>query len=192
MSNLKLPILNATNSNFETFIDYWSKLYIYPLEHLYNGNISKKTFEVDDIQDLMKWKNGMNLSSQKQKSVDEKIIPKIDIINDLKKSKDFKIEDVNKEFDNLSFVWKIFILHIIKPKSYPIYDQHINRAYNFITGKEYRSISHSISDKKKEIFYFGEYLPFIKELNYKPLKKLDEAFFTFGKFIKTQKYYKIF
>ncbi len=78
---------------------------------------------------------------------------------------------------------KIFLLHIIKPNYYPIYDQHIHRAYSFINGKDFRGISSDMYDKKKLTFYFNEYLPFVRRMNIQDLKEMDEAFFAFGQFL---------
>lgn len=90
-------------------------------------------------------------------------------------------------------MWKIFLLHIIKPQEYPIYDQHIHRTFLFIHDKDFSNLSNtSINNKAKELFYFEEYLPFIQSHNIKDLKKLDEAFFAFGQFLNTRNYKTLF
>jgi hypothetical protein len=181
-----LPILvNSKQSDLTLFIEFWSKLYSYPLENLYNETIIKEQYEIDDMQRLFIWKNGMKLSSKKQQSLDLKIKPKLTLINKLKQNDDWSIDDFQSEFGDLSAVWKIFLLHIIKPKVYPIYDQHINRTYNYIHRLPYTEISANMSNKNKEYFYFNTYLNFIKEQSDLNLKKFDEAFFAFGKFINT-------
>jgi hypothetical protein len=184
---MKLPTLHQTNSNdIKSFTDFWSKLYYYPLENLYNETISKIQFEDNDIQRLFIWKNGMTLSNGKQSSLDKKIKSKLKLINSLKTAKALTLSDFLDNFIGLTAVWKIFLLHTIKPDTYPIYDQHIHRAYNFIHGHEYKDISSSaISDTDKEKFYFDTYKPFIDTLTGFNLKKVDEAFFAFGQFLKT-------
>jgi hypothetical protein len=129
----------------------------------------------------------MKLSNKKQKSLDDKIVSKLAIINSFKENNDWSTEDFQNQFNDLSAVWKIFLLHIISPNTYPIYDQHINRAYNYIHELSYSEISASMPNKNKELFYFETYLGFLKELNEVNLKKFDEAFFAFGKFINTNK-----
>ena len=79
----------------------------------------------------------MNLSVLKKKSLKEKVIEKRDLINSYKSAQDLDLENFNKDFKNLSAVWKIFLLHIIKPSKFPVYDQHIHRAYNFINGENF-------------------------------------------------------
>ncbi len=179
-----LPIFQRKDQNdFEMFIKFWQKLYFYPLSDLYNNTINKKEFEIEDIQQLFIWKNGMKLSKIKQSSLEKNIIAKIIIINSYKNDKNFNLNNFNFNFKNLSAVWKIFLLHIIKPESYPIYDQHIHRAYNFIHKIPYKEISNTISNIDKENFYFSTYLPFIQNLKVFGLKNIDEAFFSFGQFI---------
>jgi hypothetical protein len=182
------PILELKKqTDINSFIEFWSKLYFYPLENLYNETIIKTSYEIDDIQRLFIWKNGMKLSNKKQKSLDDKIVSKLAIINSFKENNDWSTEDFQNQFNDLSAVWKIFLLHIISPNTYPIYDQHINRAYNYIHELSYSEISASMPNKNKELFYFETYLGFLKELNEVNLKKFDEAFFAFGKFINTNK-----
>ncbi len=180
--------INKSNS-FDDFIASWSKLYSYSNEDIYSNSISKKVLAVTDIQNLYVWKNGMKLSVLKQKSVDTKIKAKLSTINNFKSNKNINLDEFRKEFKNLSTVWKIFLLHIIKPTKYPIYDQHIHRTFLFIHNEDWCNISNtSINNKAKERFYFDRYLPFIETNNIKDLKKLDEAFFAFGQFLNTRNY----
>lgn len=187
MNLINLECNKATDLN--SFISAWSKLYSYSNEAIYNKSIVKETLTKTDIQNLYKWKNGMKLSVLKQKSLDTKITSKLSIINALKNDANLDIEYFKNEFRNISAVWKIFLLHIIKPNKYPIYDQHIHRAFLFIHKENWSNISNtSINNKAKEQFYFERYLPFIESQNIKDLKKLDEAFFAFGQFLNTSNY----
>ena len=145
------------------FIASWSILYSYSNEAIYKKAISKEVLSINDIQNLYVWKNGMKLSELKQKSLDDKIKSKRSIINKFKSNDKIDTECFKKEFKNLSAVWKIFLLHIINPNKYPIYDQHIHRTFLFIHKEDYTNISNtSITDKNKEKFYFDRYLPFIE------------------------------
>lgn len=190
---MMLPIINIDVTNdFKDFVNCWSQLYSFSNEAIYRVSISKKTLTKIDIQNLYEWKNGMRLSVLKQKSLDTKIKSKLSIINDFKNEADIDIELFKTEFKSLSTVWKIFLLHIIKPNKYPIYDQHIHRAFLFIHNEDWSNISNdTINNKAKEQFYFERYLPFIESQNIKDIKQLDEAFFAFGQFIKTGNYAKL-
>ena len=131
-------------------------------------------------------------SGGKEKSLEEKIIKRIHLINSYKKETKIDLEQFNRDFSNVSAVWRIFLLHIIKPKEYPIYDQHIHRTYNFIHDLEWRNITNTIPEKAKLEFYFDTYLQFVNEANYPNLKELDEAFFAFGQFLNTKNQRKLF
>ncbi len=118
MKIMNLPVLALKNaSDINEFIVFWSKLYDYPQEHLYNEAIKKPHFSVDDIQNLFVWKNGMTLSILKQNSLDKNVKSKIEIINIYKDHDKFDLSDFFREFRRMSAVWKIFLLHIIKPTS---------------------------------------------------------------------------
>lgn len=103
------------------------------------------------------------------------------------------MKEFKKEFKNVSTVWKIFLLHTIKPNKYPIYDQHIHRTFLFIHNEDWSNITNdTVTNKNKELFYFDRYLPFVESIDYSNLKKLDEAFFAFGQFLNTRNYAKLF
>lgn len=187
---MNYPLIKIENDIYlVTFINSWSKQYSYSNEALYNNSISKKAFSINDIQNLYIWKNGMKLSELKQKSLDDKIKSKLSIINHFKSNDEIDLTAFRKEFKNLSAVWKIFLLHSIKPNVYPIYDQHIHRTFLFIHNEDWSNISNAtISNEEKETFYFERYLIFIQGNNVKDLKQLDEAFFAFGQFLNTRNY----
>jgi hypothetical protein len=183
----------TTSKDLNSFIAYWSQLYSYSNEFVYKKAISKTIFEENDIQNLYVWKNGMRLSDLKQKSLEQNILRKLHMINWFKSNENVDLENFRKEFNTLSTVWKIFLLHIIKPNQYPIYDQHIHRTFLFIHERDHTNLSNTyINNKDKETFYFKEYLPFIKNNNIKDIKKLDEAFFAFGQFLNTKNYSNLF
>ncbi|UGU14250.1 hypothetical protein LS482_11050 [Sinomicrobium kalidii] len=182
---MKYPILLPDYlSDFSEFIAFWSKQYYYPTNiSYYSENIHKKEYTEEDITDLYTWKNGMKLSVKKEKSLQEKILAKLEILNVYKKEKELPLNAFLSEFKGVSFVWKIFLLHILKPDQYPIYDQHIHRAFKYLHPE-----NGNLQKVSKNEFYFDHYLLFIKQQGVKDLKKLDEAFFAFGQFLNTKKY----
>ncbi len=170
------------------FINYWRQLYTGD-DSKYFQNINVSEFSEENIVNLFEWKNGMTLkgSGGKEKSLNENILKRISIINEHKKTSNFDLDKFNKDFEKLSAVWKIFLLHVIKPNIYPIYDQNIHRAYNCIFDLDWHSITNTISENQKLNFYFGTYLDFVKSTGVTDLKALDEAFFCLGQFLKTRK-----
>ena len=181
--SLTFPVLTKTQSgSLEEFISFWSRLYAYDNAALYN-KIHHKVLSEKDIKDLYQWKNGMKLSEAKEQSLNTKIIKKIKIINSLRAITEIDLGYFLKEFKEVSVVWKVFLLHIISPSIYPIYDQHIHRAHRFMNNEASDGIKASMNESVKLKFYFEEYFPFVKESKIKDLKKMDEAFFAFGQFI---------
>ena len=181
--SLIFPILtNIQSGSLQEFISFWSKLYVYDNAVLYE-RIHTTTLSEDDLKDLYKWKNGMKLSKAKEKSLNAKIISKIEIVNNLRAASNFDLEYFLKEFKQVSVVWKVFLLHILKPNRFPIYDQHVHRAYRFINNQSSNGIKASMNESVKLKFYFEEYYPFVRESKITDLKKMDEAFFAFGQFI---------
>lgn len=169
--------------NIKEFINFWSQFYIDPKESKYFGNINKISLDKDALLALFEWKNGSKLSNKKAKSFKDKILSKLKIINSLKISSNFELEKFLKEFKNVSTIWKIFLLHIIKPVKYPIFDQHVYRAFYYIKYSNVRELLYDNKEKEKK--YFEDYLPFFKQIQGGcPVKKFDESLWSFGKFLK--------
>lgn len=181
----KLPKLSFDYAETQEFVEFWSGFYAYPKEHLYSEKIEKNQFDIDDIEKLYEWKNGRNLSQQKEFSLRKNITDKIDAINQLKS--EFNFDHFIREFAEVSAIWKIFLLHMISPQEYPIFDQHVYRAFYFLTNNELREIPYY--NKTKEKIYFEQYVDFFKgllERTNSSQKKMDEALWAFGKFLKTK------
>jgi hypothetical protein len=183
------PSIDFQNQDLTVFIRQWNSFYNYDKMNLYDDNIKKETLTKEDLINLFVWKNGTNLSESKKRSLEKNVLSKLDLVNKFKKS--FNIKTFLKEFKDVSFVWKIFLLHIVNPLDYPIYDQHIHRAFLFFNKDIFfKEIDNNISLEQKDAFYFGNYMHFVTKLrvedNYK-IQDLDRAFFSFGQFLKKYK-----
>jgi hypothetical protein len=184
---MKKIILLKKNVSTVEFINFWSNLYNYSdKENIYLKNINSNILNNHTLLLLFKWKNGSRLSYPKQKSFDKNILSKIETINILKSN--FNLSLFLKEFNNISTIWKIFLLHIINPKMYPIFDQHVFRAMKYIRFSIIEEIP--VDNKHKEKVYFDEYVDFFNTLkselpeNFNN-KKIDEALWSIGKFLKS-------
>jgi hypothetical protein len=84
--NKFLHLVALPSPSIKEFINYWKPFYDDKNEELYTLNINLPTFNDSNLIDLFQWKNGMPLkgSGQKEKAFNEKIISKIDTINELK------------------------------------------------------------------------------------------------------------
>ena len=167
----------------QEFVEQWRALYDYGHEHLYADAIGKPQFSVSDVEGLFLWKNGQPLSAKKAKTV-RSITDRIQVVNQLKSSLD--MDTFQEQFDAISAIWKIFLLHIIAPRTFPIFDQHVYRAYCFLQTGSIQEIPPANPTKEK--VYFQQYVPFFNALQ--PVcetsrKQVDEALWAFGRFLKT-------
>jgi len=174
--------LKNSNTSPREFVEFWSSLYDYKKEKMYELNIYKKRFSPSNIQVLFEWKNNMILSSAKKISVG-KIKKNLNTVNELKRNFDQSIFD--KKFRSMSIVWKIFLLHIINPEKFPLYDQHIHRAYLFINNG--LAIVPKMTTGEKMSFYTDHYCPFFDKFcinsSVQKRKKADDALWSLGKFL---------
>jgi hypothetical protein len=169
------------------FVNHWSSKYNDPLKKKYDNYIGKPLTE-ESRQSFFEWKNGGSLSKAKLASI-QKNYPLW-----FEGNTDAKEERYLKEDQEGGPIWNIFYLHCLEPKKWPIFDQHTFRAMRYI--KAGRIVE--IGKKKKQIYQsYREYLKFLKAVKsqlhknqpckneVEELRKLDKAFYAFGKFLKT-------
>lgn len=170
--------------NANSFVKCWSRLYNYSNYEQYQAIVTKPTLSTGDLRLLFEWKNGMNLSSKKEVSFLNQVLQHEELVNELKG--EFENEKFENTFGRMSAIWQIFLLHIIQPSKYPIFDQHVYRAFRFIQNQDEKSLPFTRTAKLK-VFY-KEYLPFF--LDMKDLAdehdyfEIDKALWAFGRIIK--------
>lgn len=171
------------SDDYKLFFESWAQCFPESIssDSKYLNNIGKKRQNKKSIQSLFEWKNGSILSKDKQLSLSSKILPKVSLINKLKI--EFNFELFQENFCNVSMIWRFFLLHIIDPKSYPIWDQHVYRAIYFINNKEI--INAKNHNQKKEKYYFDVYIPYFNKYKAKGVdpRVIDMALWSFGKFL---------
>lgn len=182
---MNFVLLSKQSVDTVDFINFWSDYYSDKYDDKYSKNIDKEYFNRENLISLYEWKNGSVLAELKKIALQKKILLKIKIINSLKNQ--FNLELFKKEFKDVSVIWKIFLLHIIKPSTYPIFDQHVFRAMMYIKFSKIEEIPSKDSEKEK--IYFEEYVDFFNGIKSKlPSnlnKKIDESLWAFGKFLKS-------
>lgn len=195
------PVLIVSKDKKNEFVKFWAEFYDFPvnrntIEGDYNSLISKIEFDENDIEKLFNWKNNMPIivrgedgqeikkHQHKSKFLD-KAKAKLTTINKFKK--DFNPDEFNLTF-NGSTIWKVFLLHIIDHIKFPIFDQHVYRAYYFLERGNLDGFIEleKISNSQKMKIYKDEYMPFFKDFNNVLLenRKSDKALWAFGKFLK--------
>ncbi|SEW40466.1 hypothetical protein SAMN05428988_5307 [Chitinophaga sp. YR573] len=182
---LPLLALQQKKITFKEFVAFWFSLNIPSnKDHYYTDRIDKDQFTTGDIGKLFAWKNGMEINGHYTKRASViNMQKKILHINHLKEG--FELEYFTTHFGEIGAIWQIFLLHIIAPHIYPIFDQHVYRACQFLKS---RQIS-EIPKKKVAIleYYHNEYHPFFKDAckQFKQPRKVDLALKSFGTFLKT-------
>lgn len=186
---INLPILQQhTTDNISSFNKYWKDYYDESYQRDYFEIIEKVVWDESDIEKLFKWKNNMGKEEKKLGKTKRTYVARasshLDWIN---KNKDnVSIKDFIKEFKNLGPVWSITLLHAMSPLQFPIYDQHVHRAYCYFTNLPF------ITLKREDVYhlYQEQYLPFFREFTntldktVAELKEVDNALWAFGKFLK--------
>lgn len=171
-----------TSATTDDFIAFWCKQYRYKNEHLYTNNIQAKNWEKKNILELFEWKNGTPLSAKKEQSV-QAILADLSIIQELRRNWNQELFD--QKFNIRTAIWKIFLMHIIQPQQFPIFDMHVFRAYNYLMKLEAKELKQYAELKKYEL-YASEYLPFyhkIEKNTRRTAAEIDKALWAFGKFI---------
>lgn len=178
--SMRFPIITpAAVPNPCAFVAFWQQQFDYPTEKYHHIEIRPLTPIA--VEELYTWKNGMNLSTKKDERV-KWIVSRIDIINQL----ELHFDEVlfTDTFGNLRPVWQIFLRHIIKPERWPIFDQHVYRAWRYMVGM-------AANDEKKGkgmlSAYQKGYVPFFNELSATcpstQRKDIDASLWAFGKFL---------
>jgi len=168
------------------FVEKWSKCYKYSGEGKYDNYIRTVLDDDNSFLQLFKWKNGKGegISGKKMKVINGWII-KMGILKNLKNKFDWGVFESEFEPTESSPIWKIFLLHLINPNEFPIFDQHVYRFFNFFRN----GIIEEIPDRPQDVYliYKNDYHPwfnsFRKEYNLNP-KQMDMSFFTYGQLLK--------
>lgn len=187
---MHLPILSCQwhkGRNLD-FIKYWATVYqdVETNNHDYDRLIRREHYFPADIRTLFDWKNGMAINDHHTKLVSvNRIIENLKIVNSLKTR--FDRAEFDTTFGKMSAIWQIFLLHLIDPKRFPIFDQHVYRAEMFLTQR--RIVEQMPGTLKQKLNHYHQvYIPFFD--NFRPPRipgrRVDNALWTFGRFLKTE------
>jgi len=188
---MPLPYLQLVYSNddYPSFVRFWRKMYVPNTKTLplYEDNIDKASMTPTAIQELYKWKNGGRdyTNNPTKRAFVEHVQGKIPLVNQLKRGFDRPTFDA--EFGHRSAIWQIFLLHIIDPDEFPIFDQHVYRTHLFFTHRAILPIP--IYSKTKMDYYDKVYRPFfirVRKRYQLDRFELDNALWTFGRFLLTK------
>ena len=172
--------------NPKEFVQQWSSLYAYGMEDKYEMHIHHVLDSRESFFELFKWKNGTGgiISRKKTKTV-EGFWEKIDSLRELREHFDWELFEHEFQPQRTSNIWKIFLLHLVKPTHFPIYDQHVYRFYHFHKTGVIQEIPKNHS--ARYLGYKQDYLHWFNDIKTRydlHPKKKDESFIAFGQFLK--------
>lgn len=183
-SSFEIRITGFTNPT--KFVEKWSSIYSYGNEGKYENHIRTVLDDKDSFLELFRWKNGTGnkIAKNKLKAV-ERFWNNRNVLLELRD--DFNWELFEKEFtpSKTSNIWKLFLLHLINPNYFPIFDQHVYRFYHFHIHGTIKEIP--LNHSERYYSYKNDYLNWFnqtKETYGLAPKKMDESFFSFGQFLK--------
>lgn len=187
---MHLIILKEESCSPLEFVEFWERLYEegkYP-DSIYEKNLNKSgRLSDENIEPLLEWKNGGPLSKAK-KNIANKIKENLHKFNDFRGLKTVSQDDFN-EFWGLTsniiktgIVWRVYLVHIARPDDYPILDQHVLRAYHYLTRGE-------IAEPPQTLDTYNEYRKLfnkiVKETGKEP-RMVDRALMAFGQYLASQ------
>jgi hypothetical protein len=171
------PILVVKQVGREAFVEYWSSQYPLVNEPVYQANVGKP-LTAERVWALFEWKNDGTIAKHKRESIQANYI-------DVKPTP----PRAGDRDDLVKFVlmpggviWRIFWLHCHDPHQYPIFDQHVYRAMRQLLHG--RAEEPPTTNRGKAIAYADEYMPFHKAFKHSNGKLLDQALWSYGKYLK--------
>jgi len=170
--------------NLCEFIKFWSQFYNDSQnsdKNLYYPYISNEgILRGDALDKLWLWKMGEYFFGIFQEQVRLTKEKKEDILEFRKSNPDYEVlYNFSRKFFPAGLIYPIFLMHICKPEEYPIFDQHVFRAFSFITRKE-------MIDRPESIKDYWRYRDFVFSVhkNYEiSLREIDKGLMAFGQFL---------
>jgi hypothetical protein len=178
--------------SWDEFVAHWKAMYNYSSKNeSYDTYVLNRpvafVFEADHIRELYRWKNntGDRLAAPKAASVENKIVPHLEVIQQLYDRWDDSKFDTY--FGGVSTVWQTYLMHIIQPARFPIFDQHVYRAYTYLQTGNAEELK---GTTKRTLALYRQYQTFFDDIQGQSRcdpRDLDKALWAFGKFIKQYK-----
>ena len=169
--------------DIKEFIYFWEKYYDerkYPDKEIYYPYIHDLT-KNNFLDKLWEWKMREKFYTPNNQRALERMKTSIEIIRDFRKSNPsfHELYNFSRKIFKSGPVYLAFLIHICKPNDYPIFDQHVFRAFTFLTTKK-------IVDKPKDIQDYLNYRKFVFQIHKKykiSLRDIDKGLMAFGQFL---------
>lgn len=177
--------------NWSDFVQFWETMYNYSsnsnaYDELVLNRPPSFIFELEHLQKLFEWKNntGETLAAKKATSV-TKIMNNLPIVRQL--AENWHDAVFNEHFGEISAIWQTFLMHIIQPDRFPIFDQHVHRAHAYLQQGEMSELKGTTKQKLNQYVVYKSFFEEVRQESGCHPRHLDRAFWAFGKFIKQYK-----
>ena len=197
----KTYVLVKKETDLTSFIHFWERVYDnlnsnkkYRDNDFYWNNIGIKgnsliPLKEENIEPLFLWKYGKKLF-QNEINISTNVKNRINELNEFRKItklnwnyfEDFYNQVALKCVKTKAPVISLFIVHIAQPFKYPIIDQHVVRAYKYLSAEDKSHVR-----PEEYIKLYKNYIDFFNELSTKSklsFRNIDKALWAFGKFLK--------
>ncbi len=198
--------------NAKEFVEFWSSYYQDTIKTLQGEKISyldelniNNELTKKNVKRLLRWKDPHMLTeiirSGPNKGKENKRVTRVlDELNSLNEFRNNQLHEddflkIVKKIFNEGLIWQVFLFHIARPYEFPIADQYVFRVFSTITKEKTPGSFEEYKKYKGFFFNVAKYAGIISQAPkgneenicdiVARLKKLDNAFFTFGKFLKT-------
>ncbi|MCF2446217.1 hypothetical protein L0657_19830 [Dyadobacter sp. CY345] len=85
--------------------------------------------------------------------------------------------------DGFGYIWGLFTLHCCYPQTYPLFDQHVYRAFKYLTTKG-KALPVLAPDNWDEYSTYKQFFMSLLEEYQMEYSELDRALWTYGKYLK--------
>lgn len=193
---------DKTLLNADDFTRFWSKYYKYvvkdengkdDISYIEELNLNNNLTE-QNIKRLLRWKDPHMLTekiqSGKKKGSNNKKVE--EVLENFENINNFRVGKISKDdFKRITesifktgVVWRIFLFHIARPHEYPIADQNVFRAFFVLNDNKKDPTKADWDDYIKYKEFFFKIVELAKFNSVNEMKKVDDALFEFGKFLK--------
>lgn len=205
----EITFTSPTKAQIQNWIDAYDKSK-YPVS-IYEELVVEQIYNLRKFELMGAWKTGcLRLSELENEYTDKngfsykfterwkKSAPVgYEVWNDISQKQNYIKENIPKHFDKempqivydlesrkgFGFIWTVFVLHCFYPKIYPLYDQHVYRAYNKIIFNDDRIIKQAPNSWSVYLNYKNFFARLLIETEI-PFWELDRALWVYGKKIK--------
>lgn len=183
----KNAVSAQNKSDVKEFVEFWNQFYkADQKEYIENLHLGSALTE-RNIRKLIAWK----MPAISKKSSIQKALRIRRYINTFR-SGDITEEEMDKKLKQVipsgTNVLRVFIKHIAKPTAYPIYDQHVFRAYCKEVGGKSSEIAEKY-DAYRAFFFsiykilYGEHKDDNSKATVENMKRIDNALMAYGQFL---------